>query len=174
MVKSLNWTHQTVMNSPSKILTQVRTPTSTHLLMASSSRWMWTLRATACSFWSHLTNGAGVIWKTWRSSSRWGQHLSICPSLWREGEKRFYPITSGKGQMYHGPHQCCGTLAEVPWSSGQHLQQHADRCSQQWERCRQQDQELHDRRLRRSPRCGSPLQGAGRHFRSETALMSVY
>lgn len=70
MVRSSNWNHRTVMNSLSKTLTQVRTPTSTHLLMVWASRWMWTLRATACSFWSRLTNGAGVIWRTWRFSSR--------------------------------------------------------------------------------------------------------
>ena len=62
--------------------------------------------------------------------------------------------------MYHRPHQCCRTLAEVSWPSGQHLQQHADRRSQQRERCRQQDQELPDRRLRRCPWRGPPLQGA--------------
>lgn len=70
MVRSSNWNPRTVMNSPSKILTQVRTPTSTHLLTVWASRWMWTLRATACSFWSLLTNGTGVIWRTWRFSSR--------------------------------------------------------------------------------------------------------
>lgn len=72
--------------------------------------------------------------------------------------------------MYHRPHQCCRTLAEVPRSSGQHLQQHADRCSQQRERRRQQDQEPPDRRLRRRPGRGPPLQGADLHLSFKTNL----
>lgn len=89
-------------------------------------------------------------------------HLSLIAR--RRGRVLTPSVVTGKGQMYHRPHQRCRTLAEVPRPSGQHLQQHADRCSQQRERRRQQDQEPPDGGLRRSPGRGPPLQGADLHL----------
>jgi hypothetical protein len=45
---------------------------------------------------------------------------------------------SGQGQVHDRPHFSGRTLAEVPRSLGEHLEQHAHRCRQRGERGDQQ------------------------------------
>ncbi len=80
-VRSSSWPPLMEMNSLPRTLTQAKTPTSTRPLTARPLGWTSALRATDYSCWSPLTNGAGMIWRTWRSSSRSAHSNSIL--LWK-------------------------------------------------------------------------------------------
>lgn len=80
----------------------------------------------------------------------------------------------GEGKMYNWPHQCCWALAEISWSPGQHLQQSADWCHQQWEWCHQQGQESADWRIWRRAWCGPPIQGEFKRPSCDVIISSIW